>query len=213
MNALVHHAGERGGLHLEDVEAPAPGPGDVLLRVRACGVCRTDLHIIDEELPPLHDRVIPGHQIVGEVVDSGERVGVSWLGGVDGTCWFCRHGMENLCDAPVFTGYSRDGGYAAFAVAREDFTFRYRKRLTMRRRRRYFAPESSVFAHCVWQASLRASASGFSVSALQRIWRCSFCGRGSARCTSRPAANRTGGSRGSWERSGLARQLKGRPAA
>lgn len=123
MRALVHHAGQRGSLHLEERDVPTPGVGEIMLRVLACGVCRTDLHIIDEELVPLHERIVPGHQIVGEVVGTGQRVGVSWLGGVDGTCWFCRHGMENLCDAPVFTGYSRDGGYAEFAIARSDFTF------------------------------------------------------------------------------------------
>ena len=83
-------------------------PGHVLLRVLACGVCRTDLHIVEGELPSLHREIIPGHQIVGEIVDPGAtnlergaRVGASWIGGVDGTCWYCRHAMENLCDAPV----------------------------------------------------------------------------------------------------------------
>jgi propanol-preferring alcohol dehydrogenase len=105
-------------------------PGHVLLRVLVCGVCRTDLHIVEGDLPSLHREIIPGHQIVGEIVDPGAtnlergaRVGVSWIGGVDGTCWYCRHAMENLCDAPVFTGYSVHGGYAEFAQARADFTF------------------------------------------------------------------------------------------
>lgn len=101
--------------------------GYVLLRVRACGVCRTDLHIVDGELPPRRERLIPGHQIVGEVVagspNIGARVGVSWIGGVDGTCPYCRRDMENLCDAPVFTGYSVNGGYAEYALARADFVF------------------------------------------------------------------------------------------
>ncbi len=105
--------------------------GEVLLRVRACGVCRTDLHIVDAELPPHRERVIPGHQIVGDVTAIGEgvdaalegrRVGVSWLGGTDGTCDQCLAGRENLCDHPVFTGYDRDGGYAQYASARADFT-------------------------------------------------------------------------------------------
>ena len=105
-------------------------PGQVLLRVKACGVCRTDLHIVEGELPPLRSPVIPGHQIVGEILDGatqdlplGLRVGVSWLGGVDGTCPLCRRGIENLCDAPVFTGYTVDGGYAEYATARADFVF------------------------------------------------------------------------------------------
>jgi propanol-preferring alcohol dehydrogenase len=89
--------------------------------VEACGVCRTDLHIVAGELKPLRDAVIPGHQIVGRDVKTGARLGVSWLGGVDGTCDLCRKGLENLCDAPVFTGYSVNGGYAGFAVARADF--------------------------------------------------------------------------------------------
>jgi propanol-preferring alcohol dehydrogenase len=90
--------------------------------VLACGVCRTDLHILDGELPPLLPQVIPGHQIVGETPD-GRRVGVSWIGGTDGNCPYCKRDMENLCDHPTFTGYSVDGGYAEWTVAREDFTF------------------------------------------------------------------------------------------
>jgi propanol-preferring alcohol dehydrogenase len=101
---------------IEDIPRPQPRPGDVLLKVHACGVCRTDLHIVEGDLPPIRPRIIPGHQIVGEVIEGataelpiGTRVGVSWMGGVDGDCWFCRHQMENLCDHPVFTGYSVDG--------------------------------------------------------------------------------------------------------
>ena len=114
---------------IEELPLSKPGPGEVLLKVLACGVCRTDLHIVERDLPPLQPRIVPGHQIVGEVVDGatadvplGARVGVSWMGGVDGDCWFCRHEMENLCDRPVFTGYSVHGGYAQFALVRADFT-------------------------------------------------------------------------------------------
>lgn len=117
-------------LQIKDVPRPEPGPGEVLIRVIACGVCRTDLHIVEKELPPVRPEVIPGHQIVGEVVGGatralplGCRVGVSWMGGVDGECWYCRHEKENLCDRPVFTGYSVNGGYAEFALARADFAF------------------------------------------------------------------------------------------
>jgi propanol-preferring alcohol dehydrogenase len=117
-------------LRIEDVPEPEPQSGEVLLRVLACGVCRTDLHIVEGELVPKHAAIIPGHQIVGEVIrdmtaahSPGTRVGVSWIGGVDGTCWYCRHGMENLCDAPMFTGYSVNGGYAEYATARADFVF------------------------------------------------------------------------------------------
>ncbi|QMV19081.1 zinc-binding alcohol dehydrogenase family protein [Granulicella sp. 5B5] len=115
-------------LDLVDVPKPALLPSHVLLRVLACGVCRTDLHIVEGDLPVVHPRLIPGHQIVGEIVDGatadlplGTRVGVSWMGGTDGTCWFCQHAMENLCDNPAFTGYTVDGGYAEFALARTAF--------------------------------------------------------------------------------------------
>jgi alcohol dehydrogenase, propanol-preferring len=117
-------------LQIEETPKPKPATGEVLLRVRACGVCRTDLHIVEGELPPRKQPLIPGHQIVGDIVDGattelppGTRVGVSWIGGVDGTCQYCRRGFENLCDAPVFTGYTIDGGYAEYAVARSDFVY------------------------------------------------------------------------------------------
>jgi alcohol dehydrogenase, propanol-preferring len=117
-------------LTVEDALRPALAPGQVLIKVAACGVCRTDLHIVERDLPPLRTRLIPGHQIVGEVVEGataelplGSRVGVSWIGGVDGDCWFCRHAMENLCDHPVFTGYTVDGGYAEYAAVRADFAY------------------------------------------------------------------------------------------
>jgi propanol-preferring alcohol dehydrogenase len=133
MRAAVLHSSvikSASPLKIEDWPVPEPAAGEVLLRVEACGVCRTDLHITMGELKPLRDEVIPGHQIVGRVakigpgVDAemmGRRVGASWLGGVDGTCPLCRKGMENLCDNPVFTGYSANGGYAEYAVARADF--------------------------------------------------------------------------------------------
>lgn len=117
-------------LAITEVQRPKLEPGHVLLRVRACGVCRTDLHIVEVELPPQRKQIIPGHQIVGEIVEgatedlpAGLRVGVSWLGGVDGSCPYCRRGLENLCDQPTFTGYTVDGGYAEFASARADFVF------------------------------------------------------------------------------------------
>jgi propanol-preferring alcohol dehydrogenase len=97
--------------------------------VAACGVCRTDLQIVEKDLPPLLPELIPGHQIVGEVAEGdaelaqGTRVGVSWMGGVDGDCWYCRHDKENLCDNPVFTGYSVNGGYAEYALVRSDFAY------------------------------------------------------------------------------------------
>ena len=117
-------------LQIVDVADPRIRSGHVLLRVRACGVCRTDLHIVEGDLAPKQLRIIPGHQIVGEVVDGatselplGARVGVCWLGGTDGTCPYCQRGMENLCDSPTFTGYNVAGGYAEYAFARSDFVF------------------------------------------------------------------------------------------
>jgi len=117
-------------LHIAEVPRPELVPGHVLLRVRACGVCRTDLHIVEGELAPRREKLIPGHQIVGDVVDGatsefpiGTRVGVSWIGGIDGTCWYCKKNMENLCDDPVYTGYTVNGGYAEYALARADFVF------------------------------------------------------------------------------------------
>jgi propanol-preferring alcohol dehydrogenase len=117
-------------LHIGDVLQPESAAGQVLLKVRACGVCRTDLHITEGELPQGRVPLIPGHQIVGDIVAGatpdlpvGTRVGVSWIAGVDGTCWYCQHDKENLCDSPTFTGYTVDGGYAQYATARADFVF------------------------------------------------------------------------------------------
>jgi propanol-preferring alcohol dehydrogenase len=123
---------ETNPLEYVDAAMPQPKSGEVLVRVRACGVCRTDLHVIEGELPPRKSPVIPGHQVVGVVERQGEnarrfgigdRVGVAWLHRTDGTCEYCRSGAENLCDNPLFTGYSVDGGYAEFIVAPEDFVY------------------------------------------------------------------------------------------
>ena len=117
-------------LLIEEVPQPQIAPGQVLLKVRTCGVCRTDLHITEGELLPRRVPLIPGHQIVGDIVagatpelSAGTRVGVSWIGGTDGTCWYCQRGKENICDSPTFTGYTVDGGYAEYATARADFVF------------------------------------------------------------------------------------------
>jgi propanol-preferring alcohol dehydrogenase len=119
-------------LQFVDVEEPKPGPGEVRVRVHVCGVCRTDLHVIEGELPTRKSPVIPGHQVVG-VVDEcgadakrfakGARVGIAWLHKTDGTCEYCRRGEENLCDAPEFTGYTVNGGYAEAIVAPESFVY------------------------------------------------------------------------------------------
>ena len=110
-----------GPLRVADVPDPEPGPGQLLLRVRACGVCRTDVHLVDGEVTASRRPVVLGHQIVGERVDTGERVGVPWLGWTDGECRYCREGRENLCVAARFTGCDVDGGYADYAVADERF--------------------------------------------------------------------------------------------
>ena len=133
MKAAILHAPHAMGKHpliIGEIPKPQVKSGYVLLRVRACGVCRTDLHIVAGELPTQRNPLVPGHQIVGEIADGatmdlpiGTRVGVSWVGGVDGTCWYCSRGLENLCDSPTFTGYSVDGGFAEFALARADFVF------------------------------------------------------------------------------------------
>jgi propanol-preferring alcohol dehydrogenase len=115
-----------------DVPAPQPAQGEVLVRIHYCGVCRTDLHVIEGELPQRKSPVIPGHQVVGEVEGLGEsahrfrvgaRVGIAWLNHTDGVCEYCRSGAENLCDNPAFTGYTVDGGYAEYIVAPEDFVY------------------------------------------------------------------------------------------
>jgi len=131
MRAMVLEcAGEP--LQLRDLPAPEPGPGQVLISVSACGVCRTDLHIFDGELSEPKLPLVPGHQIAGTVAGAGEgaerfapgqRVGVPWLGWTDGTCRCCRGGRENLCDNARFTGYDIDGGYAELLVADERFCF------------------------------------------------------------------------------------------
>ena len=119
-------------LKLLEIAVPEPRPEQVLIEVAACGVCRTDLHIVDGELPRPKPRLIPGHEIIGKVVKSGpgakrfslgDRVGVPWLGHTDGECPFCLKGQENLCDNPLFTGYSIDGGYAEYAVADQRYCF------------------------------------------------------------------------------------------
>jgi propanol-preferring alcohol dehydrogenase len=106
-----------------ELPEPEPGPGEILIEVAACGVCRTDLHIVDGELARPKLPLVLGHQIVGRVVGDGRRVGVPWLGWTDGTCRYCTSERENLCDSARFTGYDRDGGYAEYAVADERFCF------------------------------------------------------------------------------------------
>ena len=131
MKAMVlHRPGER--LRLADLPTPEPAAGQILLRVKACAVCRTDLHVIDGELPEPKLPIVPGHEIVGEVMragpgvdwfNAGERVGIPWLGYTCGRCRYCASGQENLCDQARFTGYQIDGGYAEYAVADARYCF------------------------------------------------------------------------------------------
>lgn len=123
---------EKSPLVLKEIPIPEPGPGEVLIRVEVCGVCRTDLHVVEGDLPPVQPEIIPGHEVVGWVEKTGpgsahfqpgDRVGAAWLFASDGTCPYCRRGDENLCENPLFTGYSRNGGYAEYMVAREDFIY------------------------------------------------------------------------------------------
>jgi propanol-preferring alcohol dehydrogenase len=131
MRAMVLEA-PRSQLVLREAAPPLPGPGDILVEVAACGVCRTDLHVLDGELPHPKLPLVPGHEIVGRVAALGagvagfaigQRIGVPWLGRTCGQCPYCRAGRENLCDRPLFTGYTRDGGYASHAVADANYCF------------------------------------------------------------------------------------------
>jgi propanol-preferring alcohol dehydrogenase len=135
MRALVLSAAapiETAPLRLEARPTPAPGPGEILVRVSACGVCRTDLHIVEGELPLVRPALVPGHQVVGRVeragssarrFRAGDRVGIAWLRGTCGTCEACRGGRENLCESAEFTGYHADGGFADYAVVSEAFAY------------------------------------------------------------------------------------------
>ena len=131
MRAMMLDA-PRTPLHLANLPVPTPGTGQVLLEVHACGVCHTDLHIVDGELTEPKLPLVLGHQIVGTIVQSGpdskrfnigDRVGVPWLGATDGSCRYCLRGQENLCDHPTFTGYTVDGGFAEYTIADERFCF------------------------------------------------------------------------------------------
>jgi len=130
----LHHSRlDESPLALVEVPVPIPEHGEVLVRVRACGVCRTDLHLAEGELAPRHSRVVPGHEVVGEIVQLGhgadrfrigDRIGIAWLRHTCGACRWCRSGRENLCPQSAYTGWDADGGYAEFAVVPEAFAYR-----------------------------------------------------------------------------------------
>src|SRR5579872_1801284 len=124
---------DEGPLRLVDRPEPEPGPGEIRVRVRVCGVCRTDLHLAEGDLPPPGPGVVPGHEIVGHVdrlgdgagrFSEGDRVGIAWLRGTCGRCRFCLAGRENLCLEPSFTGWDADGGFAEYAVVDERYAYR-----------------------------------------------------------------------------------------
>jgi alcohol dehydrogenase, propanol-preferring len=135
MRAMVVHtpaAIEGSPLMLTDLPAPTPAAGEILVRVTACGVCRTDLHVCEGDLAPKHPRIVPGHEVVGVVKSlgagckrfaPGARVGIAWLRETCGACTYCLRGRENLCPSARFTGWDHDGGYAEFATVREDFAY------------------------------------------------------------------------------------------
>jgi alcohol dehydrogenase, propanol-preferring len=135
MKAMVLHGPasiDTAPLQLTELPVPEPGDEEVLIRVEVCGVCRTDLHVVEGELPPRRDRMIPGHEVVGRVerlgpgaarFQVGDRVGAAWLHASCGVCPYCRRGDENLCDAPCFNGYDIPGGYAQYMVAPEAFIY------------------------------------------------------------------------------------------
>ena len=119
-------------LLMKERDDPIPGDGEIRVKISACGVCRTDLHVVDSELPGIRYPIIPGHEIVGRIDlmgigvtghEIGDRVGIPWLGYTCGVCRYCRLGMENLCDRPLFTGYTRDGGFATHTIADARYAF------------------------------------------------------------------------------------------
>lgn len=163
-------------LQFTDAPDPAPAPGEVLVRVKMCGVCRTDLHVVEGELPPRKSPLIPGHQIVGVVeklgagtsrFTAGARVGIAWLHSTDGTCEYCRSGRENLCDHPSFTGYTVDGGYAEYVVAPEKFVYPLPEN---------FADERAAPLLCAGIIGFRS----LRLSGIQRGQRLAFYGFGAA---------------------------------
>ena len=167
---------ETNPLEFGEVPAPLPGEGEILVRVHACAVCRTDLHVIEGELPPRKSPVIPGHQVVGTVEKLGKnagrfaigtRVGIAWLHKTDGTCQYCRAGKENLCDSPEFTGYSVNGGYAESLVAPESFVYAIPQR---------FADEQAAPLLCAGIIGFRS----LRLSGIERGGRLGFYGFGAA---------------------------------
>ena len=192
MNAMVLNK-LRDPLEWKELPDRFPGRGEIRVKVSACGVCRTDLHVLDGELPNPQVPIIPGHEIVGRIdvigegvvgLTVGQRVGIPWLGHTCGVCPYCVENRENLCDRPVFTGYTRDGGFATAAIADARFAFPLARLTATWRSPRCSAQVSSDGAHS--QSPARAGDWGSMASAPQPIsWRKSPVGRGDPSSPSR----------------------------
>src|ERR1035438_8821890 len=179
-------------LRLTEVAAPVPSGNQVLVRVRACGVCRTDLHVVEGELESRKSPVVPGHQVVGVVEANGPaasrfapgaRVGVAWLHHTCGACEYCCAGRENLCERAEFTGWTVDGGYAEYVWRPKISCTRCRKASPTSTRRRCCAPESSGSAPCGFRASRRAAAWPSMVSVRRRTLPSRWQGTGAWKST------------------------------
>lgn len=166
-------------LKLVDLPAPEPHRGEVLIRVEVCAICRTDLHVIEEELPIHRNPLIPGHQVVGEIARLGpgaarfrirERVGVAWLHASCGVCPYCVRGDENLCNAPRFTGYDVNGGYAEYMVALEAFIYPIPKNIPSRKRPRSSVPASSAIGRSAGAESGKERGSACTVLGRRPMW-------------------------------------------
>jgi len=203
MKACVLRAAARietNPLEFTDVPVPQPGKGEVLVRVGFCGVCRTDLHVVEAELPPRKSPVIPGHQVVGTVEKNGEgagrfcigsRVGIAWLHSTDQTCEYCRAGLENLCDHPEFTGYTVDGGYAEYAVAREDFVYEIPEQFDDQQAAPLLCAGIIGFRCLRISGIKRADVWACMASARPRMWRFKWRGIGARKSTHVHAAQST----------------------
>ena len=196
MKACLLHSPARvetNPLVFTDLPDPVPQGDQVLVRVNACGVCRTDLHVVEGELPPRKSPVVPGHQVVGRIEKAGEaakrfrigdRVGIPWLHRTDGVCDYCRAGKENLCDNPTFTGYMVDGGYAEYTLAPEGvLCHRIPEGLTDQHAAPLYAQASSVFAPCAFQVLKRVESWDCTVLGRRRTWRSRWRAIGTFQCT------------------------------
>ncbi len=176
------------------VEVPQPGPGELLVAVHACGVCRTDLHVAEGDLPVHRPAVIPGHEVVGEVAAMGQdagdefavgdRVGVAWLRHTCGHCKFCVRGQENLCPESRYTGWDADGGYAEFTTVPAAFAHHLPTATPTSNWPRCCVPASSATAHCCGPSCLRPAGSASTGSAAAHISPPRWPSRRARRCTS-----------------------------